>query len=195
MNQTTLNPMRNISPHPDGWLVRFERRKKLYQKFFRDQRLEQAKRWRDAMERSLCKAGCTISPNLRTFKHPNCKDENKKLPIGASYNRQKKELAQGGYTEQLFIQMTYQMFNEHNERKVRTRRFYVGIVDQYDESTHQKALTTIHEFSKEYRYCSANRLPFYPKKYNGWKNKQLHLIPLEERALIEVGQPEKVHKS
>ncbi|MGV6810112.1 MAG: hypothetical protein ACWA5U_09580 [bacterium] len=192
-----LDEMRNIRQHPDGWLASFKRQKKLYQKFFLPHKLENAKRWRDAMEKHLYKNGRSRFPNLRTFKHPNCKAENQSLPIGASYNIRKKELANGHYSEEFCVQLTYQAYLPDNERKVKNRRFYIGTVENYTESMHQYALKTLHAFSEEYRYCVTNQLPFYPRKYYGWKSKQLHLIPLKERALMPCpnNYSEKVHKS
>ncbi|HHC74056.1 MAG TPA: hypothetical protein ENK78_03150 [Thiothrix sp.] len=191
-----LDEMRNIRQHPDGWLASFKWQKKLYQKFFLHHKLENAKRWRDAMERSLYKEGRSRFPNLRTFKHPNCKTENKPLPIGASYNIRKKKLASGNFSEEFCVQLTYQVYLVHNERKVKNRRFYIGTVEGYEESMHQYALKTLHAFAEEYRYCALNQLPFYPRKYYGWKSKQLHLIPLKERALMPCPNhhAEKVHK-
>lgn len=197
MHPTPLDAMRNIRQHPDGWLVSFKRQKKLYQKFFLPHKLENAKRWRDAMEKNLYKEGRSHLPNLRTFKHPNCKTDNQKLPIGGSYNIRKRKLANGDYSNEFCVQLTYQVYLANDERKVKNKLFYIGKVDYYDEPTHQHALLTIHAFADEYRYCSRNHLPFYPKKFNAWKSKQLHLIPLEERALMpcENNFAEKVHKS
>lgn len=192
MSTTTPDPMRNIRPHPDGWLVKLRKQMKSYQKFFSHNKLENAQRWRNCMEKNLYKEGRAHNPRLRTFKHPNCKPENQSLPIGATYNLQKKKLSKGGYSVQLFIQIAYSIIDQNNEKKVETRRFYIGIVDQYSESAHRYALKTANAFAEEYRYCQRNLLPFYSKKYNGWKQKKLHLIPLKERALMQNAKDQEV---
>jgi len=195
MNPAAANPMRNISPHPDGWLVRFCKKNKIHQKFFTHEKLANAKRWRDAMEKFLYKEGRSITPNLRVFKHPNVREENKDLPIGASYNRRKRIIGQNVQTE-FRIQYTYRIFDAHNKKIVKTRGFYIGFIDRYSESSHQHALRTVRAFDEEYRHCVVKRLPFHAQKYIGWRQKTLHMIPLAERVKLQVGSnpPQKVYE-